>query len=186
MKALLGLAASSILISGTAHASDKIGEFTANGLIFKDSVEAVAIDDQEVQGVTIYVSDFKRSLADKLSKDFFAEPSQASVTCAATGPVSIRDVDAIRGSDGHEVFSERKGLNLFQNKTLRVRRLYDEKRNTLLYVAYSTRLTSESDSSKASNSRYRTSICALPIAPEVSRAAASAQAQTDRVPVAAY
>ena len=29
-----------------------------------------------VEGITIYISDFKRSLADKLSKDFFTEPSQ--------------------------------------------------------------------------------------------------------------
>ena len=29
-----------------------------------------------VKGVFIYVSDFKRSLPDKLSKNFFAEPSQ--------------------------------------------------------------------------------------------------------------
>lgn len=41
---------------------------------------------------------------------------QASVTCAATGPVRIRDVKKVRGSEGGEVFSEAKGLNLFQNK----------------------------------------------------------------------
>ena len=29
-----------------------------------------------VQGVTIYISDFKRSLSDKLAKNFFSEPSQ--------------------------------------------------------------------------------------------------------------
>lgn len=29
-----------------------------------------------VEGVTVYISDFKRSLADKLSKNFFSEPSQ--------------------------------------------------------------------------------------------------------------
>ncbi len=41
---------------------------------------------------------------------------QASVTCAATGPLSVPDVSRIRGAEGHEVFSERKGLNLFKNK----------------------------------------------------------------------
>ena len=29
-----------------------------------------------VKGVTVYITDFKRSLADKLAKDFFSEPSQ--------------------------------------------------------------------------------------------------------------
>ena len=29
-----------------------------------------------VKGVTIYISDFHRSLSDKLNKDFFSEPSQ--------------------------------------------------------------------------------------------------------------
>lgn len=34
-----------------------------------------------VEGVTVYISDFKRSLVDKLSKNFFSEPSQ--VRCMA-------------------------------------------------------------------------------------------------------
>ena len=38
------------------------------------------------------------------------------MTCAATGPISIKDFNKIRGYDGHEVFSERKSVNLFQNK----------------------------------------------------------------------
>lgn len=41
---------------------------------------------------------------------------QASVTCALTGPLQIKDYKAISGAEGHEVFSERKGINLFQNK----------------------------------------------------------------------
>ena len=85
---------------------------------------------------------------------------QASVTCATTGPVTIANRGRIRGKEGHEVFSESKGdpveldiisfllsphqlhdagLNFFQNKTLRVKRIYDEPHDTLLYVAYSTR-----------------------------------------------
>jgi hypothetical protein len=41
---------------------------------------------------------------------------QASVTCAATGTLHIKDPDRIKGSEGDEVFSERRGLSLFQNK----------------------------------------------------------------------
>ena len=80
--------------------------------------ELVSVQDPEVDGVTVYITDFKRSLADKLSRNFFSEPSQASVTCAATGPVVIKDVKKISGPEGSEVFSEQKGLNFFQNKVI--------------------------------------------------------------------
>ena len=33
--------------------------------------------------MTVYISDFKRSLMDKLSKDFFTEPSQVLLQIAA-------------------------------------------------------------------------------------------------------
>lgn len=41
-----------------------------------------------------------------------------------------------------QVFAEKKGLSIFKDKTLRVRRMYDPTRGTLVYVAYSTRLSS--------------------------------------------
>jgi hypothetical protein len=43
-------------------------------------------------------------------------PAEASLTCALTGPVTIRDLARISASDGQEVFSEQKGLNFFKNK----------------------------------------------------------------------
>ena len=48
-----------------------------------------------VPGVTIYISDFQRNIVDKLKKDFFSDPSQASLTCAVTGPVVIKDWNKI-------------------------------------------------------------------------------------------
>ena len=50
-------------------------------------------------------------------------------------------------------------------QALRVRRIYDAKNKVLLYVAYSTRFTSSADEGGASSSRYRTSVCAVPLAP---------------------
>eukprot|EP00191_Tetraselmis_sp_GSL018_P000969 CAMPEP_0177610290 /NCGR_PEP_ID=MMETSP0419_2-20121207/19679_1 /TAXON_ID=582737 /ORGANISM="Tetraselmis sp., Strain GSL018" /LENGTH=189 /DNA_ID=CAMNT_0019105543 /DNA_START=171 /DNA_END=741 /DNA_ORIENTATION=- len=150
-----------------AVAIEKIGEFTASGLVFKDSVELLAMDDPEVLGVTVYISDFRRSLADKLAKDFFSEPSQASIYCSQTAPdIVIPNPDAVKGSEGKEVFSQQKNLNFFQNKTLRVRRVFDEARETMIYIAYSTRLTRDSsDSHSLSSTQYKTSICAVPLHP---------------------
>jgi hypothetical protein len=42
--------------------------------------------------VTIYISDFRRPLAERLAKDFFSDPAQASVACVRTGPVTMRKV----------------------------------------------------------------------------------------------
>ncbi|KAK9842942.1 hypothetical protein WJX74_004679 [Apatococcus lobatus] len=173
-KGLALLAAGSIWLSGpgNAMAIDKISEFGASGLFLKDTVETLSLEDPDVKGITVYITDFKRSLADKLAKDFFSEPSQASVTCAITGAISVADERQLRGSEGKEIFSEgRSGLQLFKNKTVRVRRVFDEKHKTLLYIAYSTRLGSGNDQ-QVSAGRYKTSICALPLSPEVNRATA--------------
>jgi catabolite regulation protein CreA len=147
-------------------AAERVGGFAASGLVFKDAVELTAVPDADVAGVTVYVADFKRSLADKLASDFFSEPGQASVTCAVTGPVAVpggKSALAARG-EGVEVFSERRGLSLVSNKVLRVRRLYDEPRRTLVYVAYATRLAPGGEGGgEGGGARYRTSVCAVPL-----------------------
>ncbi|WIA14579.1 hypothetical protein OEZ85_003095 [Tetradesmus obliquus] len=168
-----------LLTPGAAWAGrDKIGEFQASGFLFKDTVEVNALDDPEVPGVTIYFSDFKRSLVDKLQKDFFAEPSQASLTCSISPDATITNPANLGGAEGKEVFQEKKGLSIFKDKTLRVRRLYDPSRNTLVYVAYSTRLSTATDDGSVSTGRYRTSVCALklPVAAAPVLAAAEAAA----------
>lgn len=141
--------------------SEVVAEFNASGLVFKDSIEIAAFPDPKVEGVMLYLSDFKRSLTAKLQKDFFSEPSTASLTCTRTGPISFIPEDII-SKEGEEIFSERKNLS-FSNKNLRVRRVYDEKNGALIYISYSTRLTS-TDGEGQSNGRYRTSICSVQIA----------------------
>lgn len=79
----------------------------------------MSIDDPKVSGITIFVSDFQRSLTDRLSKDFFNEPSQASISCAQTSPVKI--TGKISGKEGEEIFQETKNFLAF--KTLHVRRV---------------------------------------------------------------
>ncbi|KXZ47789.1 hypothetical protein GPECTOR_33g671 [Gonium pectorale] len=165
------------LINRTAYASgprERISEFEASGFLFKDVVEVTAIEDPEINGVTIYFSDFKRNIVDKLQKDFFSEPSQASLTCLVTGPVTIKDPKKISAFEGSEVFSEQKGLNIFKNKTLRVRRIYDAERRAVVYVAYSTRLSTASDEGGVSSGRYRTSLCAVALPPPLQAPAVSA------------
>ena len=164
--------------SATTQAG-KIASFAASGLIFKDSVEVVALPDPALPGVVIYVTEVKRSLVDKLTSTgggFFAEPSAASVTCVARGgaPVSLAPGADVGGPEGRDIFSERKSLSLVAAKTLRVRRVVDRANGSVLYVSYSTRLSgagsggdpasTDGAGGGTGSARYRTSVCALPLA----------------------
>ena len=111
--------------------ADDVGRFrndwTGNGIV----VEAVA--DPKVQGVTCHVSRFSRGVIDRLAKGgWFVDPSNSSIACHQTGPMIIGDIDT--SMSGEEVFSERLSL-IF--KSLAVRRIYDKKNMTLIYVIYS-------------------------------------------------
>ncbi|CAN0314514.1 unnamed protein product, partial [Ectocarpus sp. 4 AP-2014] len=64
----LTLAGPMVSLPSTASAGDKrkVGEISASGLVFKDKLNVEAFSDPKVQGVTLYLSDFARPVADKL------------------------------------------------------------------------------------------------------------------------
>ncbi|CAG9463982.1 unnamed protein product [Pedinophyceae sp. YPF-701] len=135
----------------------RVGYFSAGGLVFKDNVEVLAVPDPKVKGVTVYLSSMQRPLTDRIKRlDWFSDPTQTSLAVALTGPISL-DENISYGEGGEEVFSAKKSL-LF--KSLRVRRIYDKTNKALVYVAYSTRLSQDTNEQ---NSRFRTSVAVLPL-----------------------
>lgn len=113
--------------AGAEDVANFRNDWTGNGIV----VEAVA--DPKIQGVTCHISQFSRSVIDRLAKgDWFIDPSNSSIACHQTGPITIGDIDT--SANGEEVFSERLSL-IF--KSLAVRRIYDKKNMTLIYVIYS-------------------------------------------------
>jgi CreA protein len=111
--------------------AEEIGSFTNDWSGNEIVVEA--IEDPEIKGITCHVTHFERGLIDRLRKgNWFEDPSNASIACRQTGPVVIGDIEL--DEEGEEVFNERKSL-VFKN--LAVRRIYDEARQTLVYVIYS-------------------------------------------------
>ncbi|EED90174.1 predicted protein [Thalassiosira pseudonana CCMP1335] len=130
----------------TANAADSrtIGQISGSGLVFKDTLVVESFDDPKVKGVTLYVSNFERPLTERLSKDFFTEPSYASVTAVKTGPVEVAD-NIDKSEKGEPVFEEKRSL-LF--KELRVQRIYDVEKNTVVYVSFNTRLDKSNDTNK--------------------------------------
>ncbi|MGY6274436.1 CreA family protein [Methylomonas sp. MgM2] len=96
----------------------------------KICVEAFA--DPKIPGVTCHVSQAKTggvSGALGLAQD----PSQFSLACRQTGPISLPN----NLSDDEEVFSE--GTSLLFKET-KVMRLWDKAHNTLIYLAISRKL----------------------------------------------
>lgn len=96
-----------------------------------------AIRDPEVEGVTCHITYFDRSLIDRLSNgNWFEDPSNASIACRQTGPISIGNIDTDR--DGEDVFRTSRSIVL---KSLRIKRIFDEANQTLIYVAHARELT---------------------------------------------
>lgn len=98
-------------------------------------IEALA--DPDVPGVTCHLAYFDRSTLDRLMQgNWFEDPSNSSIACRQTGPITLGDID--RSETGEEIFSERQSLLL---KTLSVTRIFDAKNNTLIYVAHAREVT---------------------------------------------
>ncbi|MGB3407391.1 MAG: CreA family protein [Jannaschia sp.] len=96
-----------------------------------------AISDPKVEGVTCHIAYFDRSLIDRLSQgNWFEDPSNASIACRQTGPIRIGDID--RSDGGEQVFRESRSIIL---KSLRIKRIFDEANQTLIYLAHAAELT---------------------------------------------
>lgn len=122
------------LAGGAPAHAQAIGEVdTAFKLIGPDhKVVVEAYDDPEVRGVTCYVSRAKTGgIAGGLG--LAEDKAEASIACRQTGPISFPK--PLRRQD--EMFSERISLVF---KRLRVVRMVDPARNTLVYLTYSDRL----------------------------------------------
>ncbi len=115
-------------------AAERVGEVdTVFKLIGPDHKIVVdAYDDPGVRGITCYVSRAKTG-GIKGGLGLAEDKAEASIACRQTGPISFPK--PLPQKD--EMFSERISL-IF--KKLRVVRLVDARRNTLIYLTYSDRI----------------------------------------------
>jgi len=131
-KSFTGLALASLL-----HASawaEPLGEVdTAFKLLGPDhKIVVEAYDDPKVQGVTCFVSRAKTG-GIKGALGLAEDRAEASIACRQVGPITFPKPIARQ----EEMFSERISLVF---KKLRVVRMVDSQRNTLVYLTYSDRL----------------------------------------------
>ena len=132
MKKLFALAALLAAVSG-AHA-ETVGDVstTFRWIGANNKIVVDVFDDPKVNGVSCYLSHAKTG-GIKGSLGIAEDTSDASVACRQVGPI------AFNGSfpREEEVFSERSS---FLFKHVRVVRMADKKRNTLVYLVYSDRV----------------------------------------------
>jgi CreA protein len=134
---LINAATLALVLSGPfalPSRADEVGRFsndwTGNDLV----VDAIA--DPKIEGVTCHIVRFDRSVIDRLRQgNWFEDPSNASIACRQTGAIRIGDIDL--DDSGEEVFSDRISLVF---KALAIRRIYDRKNDTLVYVIYSRQI----------------------------------------------
>jgi CreA protein len=132
------LALALCLIGAGSASAEEVGGFTNDWT--GNAIVVDAFPDPKVDGVTCHLTYFDRSVVDRLAKgNWFEDPSNNSIACRQTAPIVIHDID--QGPKGEEVFSERRSL-IF--KSLRVRRIYDKKHDTLVYVAYTGQVKNSS------------------------------------------
>ncbi len=130
-----GITIALLLALSLVVSAEPIGEVdTAFKLIGPDHKIVVdAYDDPKVAGVTCYVSRAKTG-GIKGAIGVAEDKAEASIACRQVGPISfVGKPMALR----EEMFSERISLVF---KRLRVVRMVDKARNTLVYLTYSDRL----------------------------------------------
>lgn len=110
---------------------NEVGEFKNDWL--GNEIKVEGLQDPKIEGVTCHMSHYDRGFWDRVAKgNWFEDPSNASIACRQTGPIIIGDIDLDK--NGEKLFSQRQSL-IF--KVITVRRIYDQKNDTLLYVVYS-------------------------------------------------
>jgi CreA protein len=136
MKRILpgAIAVASFLLGSWPALADEVGKVGVDWL--GNDIIVEAIKDPKVDGVTCHVSYFDRSIIDRLHKgNWFEDPSNSSISCRQTGPITIGDIDMSKG--GEEVFKQ--GLSLIWKKQV-VNRIYDRENNTLIYLSHSRQI----------------------------------------------
>ncbi len=114
--------------------NNEVGDVSL-GLFTTKDIKIEVLTDPEVPGVTCHMSNIVADLD-------LADPSDMSISCRQTGeitPAMIAGID--RSTSGDIVFKKSKSIFL---KSLKIRRIFDDTSQSLLYIAYSTKETSGS------------------------------------------
>lgn len=118
----------------TACDSNEVGDVSLGIFTTKD-IKLNTLVDPIVTGVTCHVASIEANLS-------FSDPSDSSIACRQTGEITQAMIEQIdKSPSGDVVFKKSKSVFF---KSMKIRRIYDQESQTLMYVSYSTKETSGS------------------------------------------
>ncbi|MBF9003082.1 MULTISPECIES: CreA family protein [Vibrio] len=132
LKRILGVAIIALVLNGCDNS--EVGDVSL-GLFTTKDIKIDTLNDPIVTGVTCHIASIEANLS-------LSDPSDSSIACRQTGeitPEMIADID--KSNSGEIVFKKSKSIFF---KSMKIRRIFDAKNQTLMYVSYSTKETSGS------------------------------------------
>ena len=121
-----------LILSGCGK--NEVGDVSL-GLFTTKDIKLDAINDPVVTGITCHVSSIEANLD-------FSDPSDSSIACRQTGPITAEMIAKIdKSKNGEVLFTKSKSIFF---KSMKIRRIYDTENQTLMYLSYSTKETSGS------------------------------------------
>lgn len=123
-----------VMVLGLTACTEDVGKVSL-GLFTTKDVVIKSEQDPKIPGVTCHVSHVEADLD-------FADPSDMSIACRQTGPILEQHLAEIDLSKSGEIIFRESTSILF--KSLKIRRIYDKKTSTLMYLSYSTKESSGS------------------------------------------
>ena len=118
----------------TACDSNEVGDISLGVFTTQDITLDIMVD-PIVTGVTCHIASIEADLS-------FSDPSDSSISCRQTGEITAQMINAIDLSDSGEIVFKKSKSIFFKN--MKIRRVFDPRSQTLMYVSYSTKETSGS------------------------------------------
>jgi CreA protein len=123
-----------LLLMLAACDKNEVGDVSLGVFTTKD-IKLDAIVDPVITGVTCHVSSIEANLN-------LSDPSDSSIACRQTGPITADMIAKIdKSKNGEVLFTKSKSIFF---KTMKIRRILDAENQTLMYLSYSTKETSGS------------------------------------------
>ncbi|MDD1781227.1 CreA family protein [Enterovibrio sp. ZSDZ35] len=129
IRSLIAVSLVSVALVGCSD--DEVGDVSLGLFTMKD-IKISSLEDEVVTGVTCHIASIEANLS-------LSDPSDSSISCRQTGDITadmIANID--KSASGEVVFKKSKSIFF---KTMKVRRIYDPKSQTLLYLSYTTKET---------------------------------------------